>query len=109
MVFFSFIEFNSGNFGEVWRLDSRDRPAFVIEASADEFIAMGDFVYFPAFTLETGQELYRTRGTAGSTTLVRDLYPGQRGAVVDMAVLNDRLLLSADDGLKGVELWVYDP
>lgn len=46
-------------------------------AKGNHFEIMGGFLYFSAQgSAATGNELWRTNGTAGGTTLVKDIYPG---------------------------------
>src|SRR6218665_221181 len=48
-----------------------------IVAQGNHFAIMGGYLYFSAqSSSSTGYELWRTNGTAGGTTLVKDIYPG---------------------------------
>ena len=53
--------------------------------------------------------------TNGQTTLVADLNPGGTATTPyssfprELTVVDDKLYFSADDGISGRELWVYDP
>ncbi|PLX24430.1 MAG: hypothetical protein C0600_13060, partial [Ignavibacteria bacterium] len=56
----------------------------------------------------TGEELWRTDGTASGTTLVQDINPGSESACPNFFVeLNGTLYFAADDGTNGMELWKY--
>jgi len=51
-----------------------------------------------------------TDGTKAGTRLVMDINPGPGDSNIQhMAVFNDMLIFSADDGVHGQELWVYKP
>ncbi len=85
------------------------------------FIAVD--VYFPAnFNLNPPQsgyinaELWRTDGTSGGTTKVKEINPGTTGLTADafpfsttnFLVFNNKLYFTATDGTNGMELWVSD-
>ncbi len=66
-------------------------------------------MYFAANDGIHGNELWKTDGTDGGTTLVQDIDPGHVGS--DPKFLNDyngALLFSADDGTHGYQLWRSD-
>jgi hypothetical protein len=51
-----------------------------------------------------------TDGTAGGTTLVRDINPGEASSFPrPLKDLNGSLYFSADDGVNGRELWRTTP
>lgn len=68
-------------------------------------LAVGDRVVF-AVDSETGREPWVTDGT--TATQLTDLRPGARGSdpVILAALGDDRVLLAADNGTHGHELWV---
>src|SRR5262245_46752916 len=70
-----------------------------------EGIGSGGQMYFTADDGIHGDELWRTDGTAGGTSLVADICPGscssEPGA---FAVLGGRVFFHADDGVHGPEL-----
>ncbi|MEM7205965.1 MAG: hypothetical protein AAF628_37265 [Planctomycetota bacterium] len=68
--------------------------------------------YFVADDGTTGGELWETDGTPAGTRLVQDLNPGPwsglwYGQVIALAA--NRLLLAADNGTVGTELFAFDP
>ncbi len=56
--------------------DINTAPAPVAESAPKSFAAVGSDIYFNAYTPEFGFEVYRTRGTAATTTFVADAMPG---------------------------------
>ncbi len=75
-------------------------PGYVTEA--------GGVTYFAAYDDDAGAELWRTAGTASTTTRVADILPGAASSFPSALVeLGGRLLFVADDG-SGDELWRSD-
>lgn len=66
-------------------------------------------VYFAASDGVKGRELFKSQGTALSTSLVKNINPNASGAAssdpADLKNLNGRLVFTANDGLYGDELW----
>jgi ELWxxDGT repeat protein len=61
---------------------------------------------------ESGSELWKSKGTAAGTTLVKDIYPGPLGSdrtdypfLIDV---NGTLFFNAYDDASGIELWKSD-
>jgi ELWxxDGT repeat protein len=76
-----------------------------------ELVALGGRLLFSASTQgsTTGQELWRSDGTAQGTRPLKDLRPGSEGSSPSgFVVLGRRLFFSADDGKHGREPWVSD-
>lgn len=73
-------------------------------------------VYFIAGTPELGYELWKSDGTEGGTTVVKDIAPGPASSIQisifppPMKVLEGTSLMwfAASDGTNGVEPWVTD-
>ena len=87
-------------------LDLNTSPA---QGSAPDAAAYGGAFYFTTFDAATGSELWKSDGTPGGTSLLRDILPGPRNASpTSLAVVNGVLLFSADDGAAGRELWKTD-
>ena len=69
----------------------------------------GGKLFFVAFRLETGTELWVTEGTAEIIHEVTDLRSGPRGSQPqNLKVVGDRVLFAAEDGTSGLEPWSSD-
>jgi ELWxxDGT repeat protein len=82
-------------------------------SSPNLFTAMGNYVYFVAYTIESGHELWRTDGTEEGTHMVKDIFPGAGGSLNPtshtMVVYNNELYFAAKESLEGgIELWKSD-
>jgi ELWxxDGT repeat protein len=65
--------------------------------------------FFGAADQTHGEELWRSDGTAGGTTMVLDLRPGAQGSFPEwLTNVNNSLFFFADDGVHGRELWQSD-
>ncbi|MCB0320477.1 MAG: hypothetical protein KDD60_06075, partial [Bdellovibrionales bacterium] len=70
---------------------------------------LNGYLYFAATSPSEGVELWRTDGTTGGTTLVRDINPGSDSSNPSGAVIaNGMIMFAADDGANGRELWKSD-
>lgn len=105
---------------EIWRTDGTAAGTRLVRdirqgsASSDPVIGdgstIGGVTYFSADLPATGREIWRTDGTRTGTRLVSDLRPGADGSdPYDLIAFGGRLIIAADDGTKGVELWVLNP
>ena len=58
----------------------------------------------------TGQELWKSDGTAAGTTLVKNIRPGSgtSSSPRELTNVNGTLFFVADDGVTGQELWKSD-
>jgi ELWxxDGT repeat protein len=56
----------------------------------------------------TGQELWRSDGTGGGTTLVKDIRPAGGSSPTRATEFGDLAFFTADDGVHGREPWVTD-
>jgi ELWxxDGT repeat protein len=66
-------------------------------------------IYFAATDGQKGYELWKTNGTPGSATLVKDINPGPGDSIPSqLRSVNGTLFFSADDGSNGCELWKSD-
>lgn len=71
--------------------------------------AAGNRVFFTQQRLETGSELWVSDGTAKSTRMVKDIYPGiETSGITEMVMSANKLFFTANDGIHGRELWVSD-
>lgn len=78
--------------------------ALTIDTSTRGLIRAGNRVFFAAFNLDTGRELYVSDGTAAGTRLVRDLFAGPGSAFVGAgprvaAAVGDELVFGASTTL----------
>lgn len=77
----------------------------------DALTAVGDRLFFSAFSSATGRELWVSDGTEAGTHLVTDLEPGPRGSIPLPGEIADgfgRAVFAAADSLHGLEIWVSD-
>ncbi len=73
------------------------------------FAELNGVFYFVADAGSTGQELWRSDGTPGGTSLVKDIYPGtQASQVEELVVSGGKLFFTAYTQATGRELWVSD-
>jgi ELWxxDGT repeat protein len=72
-------------------------------------VVAGSLFFFAANDRETGTELWRSDGTAGGTTLVKDISPGSPSSEPEaLTGAGDLIFFLADDGKSGRELWRSD-
>jgi ELWxxDGT repeat protein len=70
------------------------------------FVTWNGRAYFSATTAASGTELFRSDGTAAGTQLVRDFGPGPAtSGARPVGVANGRLVVEAEDGMVGRQLW----
>ncbi|MFM7152436.1 MAG: ELWxxDGT repeat protein, partial [Gemmataceae bacterium] len=78
-------------------------------SNPSSLLVVGTNLYFTATNPNTGDELYKTNGTAAGTVLVKDIMPGVVGSSPsNFAGMNGILYFTAQDPLKGLELWRSD-
>ena len=66
-------------------------------------------LFFTANDGTTGDELWKSDGTAAGTVLVKDINPGTGGSSpVYLTNVNGTLFFAANDGTHGIELWKSD-
>lgn len=93
--------------------DIDPRISGTLSSNPTSFVKSGRAVFFSAFTPATGRELWRTDGTAGGTTLVRDLAPGPASGLApddgtEMVDVGGVLLFTARNAWQEFELWKSD-
>src|SRR5687767_5669865 len=77
--------------------------------SDPEFVDMGGIAFFTAFDRIHGTELWRSDGTPGGTSLVRDVCPGIcSSSITELTVAGAAVFFRADDGAHGLSLWKSD-
>jgi ELWxxDGT repeat protein len=70
---------------------------------------MGGIAFFTAFDRIHGTELWRSDGTPGGTSLVRDVCPGIcSSSITELTVAGAAVFFRADDGAHGLSLWKSD-
>lgn len=75
----------------------------------DQMIQAGNTVYFTADNGSQGTELWKTDGSTGGTTLVKDIYSGSAGSFPEaLYSWNGELYFSANNNTNGTELWKSD-
>lgn len=102
--------------GELWRTDGT-APGTALFADLNPGVGnsfpnkpnvFDGFLYFKA-TDEAGAELWRTDGTAEGTMRIADINPGPDGSLrsgdEEPLSLGDRFVFTANDGVRGYELW----
>jgi ELWxxDGT repeat protein len=109
--------------GELWRSDGTEQGTARVVSLADEpaasvaWLAAGpSSLFFAAADPTAGLELWHSDGTADGTRRVRDIDPGEESGLIDpdgvlierTARAGGRLLVVADDGSHGPEVWASD-
>lgn len=73
--------------------------------------AVGSTLFFSADNDTNGRELWKSDGTSGGTTIVRDLFSGPYSSIFNseaLAELGGKIYFAASDGSTGTELWSSD-
>jgi ELWxxDGT repeat protein len=130
----AFFQLDNGSTGsELWVTNGTDAGTFLLKDINETttegspygsfpygFTALGSEVFFVADDGVHGEELWKTDGTTGGTTLVKDIAPGtvldsspggaspRSSSISDFNVINDKLVFRANDGTSGYELWESD-
>jgi ELWxxDGT repeat protein len=112
-----FFSANDGGVRRLWSTDGTNLGTVLITDSTNplgpsnphNLINLGGVLIFSAddgLGL-TGEELWRSNGTAAGTRLLQDIRPGPLGSSLQrFTVVDTSLFLVADDGANGTELWV---
>ncbi len=78
-------------------------------SSPQSFTNVNGTLFFTAINATNGQELWKSDGTAVSTTLVKDIYPGTNSSSPSELInVNGILFFRAADATNGQELWKSD-
>lgn len=90
--------------------DVRPGPYNSMSGSSDNpLVVAGNSLYFRAWDGLTGDELWKSDGTAAGTVLVKDLVPGVNGCYpIELTAHNGKVYFGADDQVLGIELYVSD-
>lgn len=104
----------SGN-TQLWKMTSAAAAPSVVQTSGSiglnpEWLTnVNGTLFFSGFTTTEGRELWKSDGTNGGTTLVKDIQSGAGfGLPENLTVVGSTLYFSADDGTNGQELWKSD-
>ncbi len=74
-----------------------------------EWTPVGNTLYFRAWDIDHGMELWKTDGTPEGTVVVKDILPGLASSDPrDLTAAGNLLYFSARDAAHGRELWVTD-
>jgi len=77
-------------------------------SSPDELVVVGDTLYFTANDPDYGVTLYKTQGTAATTTRIRDLIPNGADQISELTAFGNKVYFRAYTPDFGHELWVSD-
>lgn len=78
-------------------------------ASGQQMAAANGSLFFRAWEAGTGNELWKSDGTAAGTVMVKDLVPGVTGCYPEwLTSFNGKAYFTADDRTTGIELYVSD-
>ena len=107
---------NAANGKELWVYDGTNTPYLVADiepgggSNPSHLIAFNGMLIFSASTVDSGFELYgyTDYDPMGTPFMIADINNGPSSSMPEfMTVFNGRLYFTANDGIKGNELWVY--
>ena len=107
-----FFRENNIKIGSILFTDGTDFGTTIVadlnSVSYSNFIAVGNTLFLTV-TNGSGNELWKSDGTATGTTMVKDIYPGATGSgITVLAAIGSMLFFEANDGTYGYELWKSD-
>jgi ELWxxDGT repeat protein len=73
-----------------------------------EFVRADGVLFFTAWDLRHGRELWRSDGTPEGTRIVKDIWPGGGAEPFGLTDVGGTLFFTANDGIHGHELWRSD-
>jgi ELWxxDGT repeat protein len=95
--------------------DTYDYSSQFDDFNTRDLLEFNDKLYFKGDDGVHGTELFVSDGTAEGTQLVKDIYPGENQYGIinssspgDFAEFNNKLYFTANDGVRGKELFVSD-
>jgi ELWxxDGT repeat protein len=101
-----------------FKLTATSAPAvsplpYGIDSSSGQALVVNHVLYFVGYESASGEELWKTDGTAAGTALVKDIYEGSSGSnIAYMTEMGGKLYFSAEgytgSTSTGYELWVSD-
>jgi ELWxxDGT repeat protein len=95
---------------ELWKSDGTEEGTLVVKAGlgpSTDLPAVDGGLVFASTDSDHGNELWRSDGTESGSVLVQDISPGPDSSVpLTFAVLGNRVLFPANDGIAGHEPWV---
>ena len=105
---------------ELWKWDAQNGAQLVVDQSPGTYhsrpehitpccTASGPRVFYSAFEIGHGHELYASDGTAAGTGRVREIRAGSSSSLpFDFCASAGRVYFVANNGTHGQELWVSD-
>jgi ELWxxDGT repeat protein len=120
-----FAAYTSATGRELWRSDGTAAGTVMIKdirpgsghsieyTNVNNFLVIGNTLYFSANDGVNGIELWKTDGTTSGTVMVKDINPGSNGGLNvsnnrNFTDVNGTLFFYATDNLNGTELWKSD-
>ena len=89
--------------------DHHTHPAWIHWNLPDELAVSSGTLYFEAYNITNGNELWKSDGTASGTVMVQDIRPdGPSSSPERLTDVGGTLFFRADDGVNGQELWKSD-
>ncbi len=94
----------------IWVSDGTEAGTHtVIPLAGESLTVVNDTLFFAALDATAGMELWRSDGSAGGTSRLKDIRPGTDSSYPAQLVgLGNALYFVADDGVHGAELWRSD-
>ena len=115
-----FSAYSSTNGRELWKSDGTAGGTVMVQdiyagsnySYPSNFTDYNGTLYFSAFSSSGNCELWKTDGTGGGTMQVKDFNPLASGLQVSntgiLGIYNGQLIIAANDGTNGAELWKSD-
>ncbi len=112
---------NDGTTGEeLWSTDGTEAGTVLLadinpginNSGIQFFASLNGQVLFKANDGVNGYELWVTNGTSAGTMLLKDIQPGSANGLqsfeIAYTVFQNKLIFTANDGVKGREIWISD-